>query len=57
MEAGLSSLGVEGALSAKNVLNQDASNFGNDESYEFMWAMKIFKYADTHFKRIMSVFC
>jgi len=54
MEAGLSSLGVEGALSAKNILTQDASNFGNDESYEFMWAMKTFKYADTHFKLISS---
>eukprot|EP00794_Sanderia_malayensis_P005144 gene5144-5794_t len=54
MDGGLSSLGVDGAFNAANVLSQDASNFGNDQSYEQMWAMKTFKYAETHFKLISA---
>jgi len=47
-------LGADGALSAASILSKDASEFGNDASYEFMWAMKTFKYAETHFKLISA---
>ncbi|XP_065071661.1 protein PBDC1-like [Rhopilema esculentum] len=54
MEEFISSSGVENAYKAANMLSMDASQFGNDASYEYMWAVKTFKYAETHFKLIST---
>eukprot|EP00112_Aurelia_sp_Birch-Aquarium-sp1_P004690 Seg153.13 transcript_id=Seg153.13/GoldUCD/mRNA.D3Y31 product="Protein PBDC1" protein_id=Seg153.13/GoldUCD/D3Y31 len=54
MDSAVAAVGADNAMAATSLLGQDASQFTNDASYEYVWAIKTFKYAETHFKLISS---
>ncbi|CAG0915568.1 unnamed protein product [Notodromas monacha] len=55
MEAGLESLGADGATSVMHALSQPASNYGNSADVEALWCLAAVKFSELHFDIIASV--